>query len=137
MNAEFHLRLAGALQLALAALHLGFPRRFDWASELPRLSLLNRQIFVVHTLFIALVVLMFGALSCFAAPALLEPTPLSRLVLGGLATFWTARLAVQWLVYDTRLWRGHAANTRMHLALTALYVYLPGVYGWVLLGQMG
>ena len=135
MNAELHLRLAGALQLVLAALHLGFPRRFDWTSELPRLSLLNRQIFVVHTVFIGLVVLMFGALSCFAAPALLEPTPLSRLVLGGLAVFWTVRLAVQWLVYDARLWRGNAANTRIHLALTALYVYLPGVYGWVLLDQ--
>lgn len=135
MSAEFHLRLAGALQLALAALHLGFPRRFDWASELPRLSPLNRQIFVVHTIFIGLVVLMFGALSCFAAPALLEPTPLSRLVLGGLATFWAVRLAVQWLVYDAHLWRGSAANTRIHLALTALYVYLPGVYAGVLIGQ--
>ena len=38
-----------------------FPRQFRWREELARLSLLNRQIFLVHTFFIVLVVTMMGA----------------------------------------------------------------------------
>ena len=136
MSSEPWLRVAGALQLALAALHPFFPRRFGWAEELPRLSLLNRQIFVVHTFFIALTVAMFGALSLFGAPALLQATSLSRLVLGGMAAFWGVRLVVQLFVYDSRLWRGQAFNTRMHLAMSALYLYLSGVYASVLAQQI-
>lgn len=136
MSSEPWLRVAGALQLALAALHPFFPRRFGWGEELPRLSLLNRQIFVVHTFFIGLTVAMFGALSLFGAPALTQPTSLSRLVLGGMAAFWGIRLAVQWFVYDSRLWRGHAFNTRMHFAMSALYLYLSGVYAGVLAQQL-
>ena len=136
MSPEFHLRLAGALQLALAALHPYFPRRFDWEHELPRLSLLNRQMFAVHTFFIAVVLLMFGALSLFAPAALLQPTSLSRLVLGGLAAFWAARVLVQWFVYDSRLWRGNAFNTRVHVLFSALYLYLSAVYAGVLLQQV-
>ena len=136
MSAELCLRLAGALQLALAALHLSFPKRFDWEHELPRLSLLNRQVFVVHTLFIAVVLVMFGALSLLAPHALLEATTLSRLVLGGIAAFWALRLLVQWFVYDSRLWRGDAFNTRVHWLFTAMYVAFTAVYGGILLEQL-
>lgn len=136
MSAELLLRVAGALQVGLALLHVVFPKRFDWEHELPRLSLLNRQMFVVHTLFIGLFVLMSGALSLLAPQALLAPTPLSRLVLGGLATFWGLRLVVQWFVYDHSLWRGHAFNTGVHAAFTAMWVYLAGVYAALLVRQL-
>jgi len=135
MSLEFHLRLAGALQIALAVLHLFFPKRLHWKEELSRLSLLNRQIFIVHTIFICVVLLLFGALSCFAPQALLQPTPLSRLVLGGFASFWGLRLAFQWFVYDSRLWRGNSFNTLVHVLSTALWIYLASVYAGVLLLQ--
>jgi hypothetical protein len=136
MNAELQLRVAGALQIALAALHVTFPRRFAWKEELGRLSLLNRQVFVVHTAFICLVLLMFGTLSALAPGALLTPTPLSRLVLGGLCTFWALRLVVQWCVYDRSLWRGHAFNRNVHFAFTALWLYFVLVYGSLALQQI-
>lgn len=135
MSLEFHLRLAGALQISLAALHLSFPRRFHWKEELSRLSLLNRQIFIVHTIFICVLVVSFGALSLFAPETLLQPTPLSRLVLAGFAGLWGLRLAFQWFVYDSRLWRGNTLNTLVHVLLTALWAYLFAVYLGVLLLQ--
>jgi hypothetical protein len=128
MNPEWHLRIAGALQLALALAHLFFPRRFDWGRELARLSLLNRQMFHVHTLFVCVVLAMFGALSLLAPEALLEPTALSRLVLVGIASFWALRLYCQWFVYDPVLWRGHRFETIVHLACTLLWLYLTAVY---------
>lgn len=128
MNPEWHLRIAGALQLALALAHLFFPRRFDWQRELARLSLLNRQMFHVHTIFVCVVLAMFGALSLLAPEALLEPTALSRLVLVGIAAFWALRLYCQWFVYDPVLWRGHRFETIVHIACTLLWLYLTAVY---------
>jgi hypothetical protein len=131
LSAEWLLRAAGLLQIALALLHAFFPKRFDWAVELARLSLLNRQIFVVHTVFIGFALLLMGSLSAFAPQALLVPTLLSRLVLAGIASFWALRLLVQWLYYDSALWRGHRFNTLMHVLFTGLWAYLAGVYGWL------
>ena len=45
MSLALHLRVAGAGLIVLALAHVLFPRRFAWREELPRLSLLNRQIF--------------------------------------------------------------------------------------------
>jgi hypothetical protein len=133
MDPEWHLRIAGVLQIVLALLHLAFPRRFNWKEELARLSPLNRQIFLVHTFFICLVLVLIGALSLLAPDALLEPTRLSRLVLGGFATFWGLRLLCQFFVYDAALWRGHAFNSLVHVLFSLLWLYLTAVYLGVLL----
>jgi hypothetical protein len=135
MSFEFHLRVAGALQIGLAMLHLFFPTRFQWKEELARLSLLNRQMFLVHTFFVCVILLMIGALSLFAPQTVLEPTPLSRLVLGGFAAFWGLRLIFQWFIYDSRLWRGDLFKTFVHGLLTVIWTYLASVYAAVLLFQ--
>lgn len=130
MNPEPHLNIAGALQIMLALAHLAFPKRFQWKEELARLSLLNRQIFLVHTFFICVVLGMFGALSLFASTLLMEGTPLARLILLGMAIFWGLRLFCQWFVYDAALWRGQRFNTMVHGVSTVLWLYLTAVYVW-------
>src|SRR6266436_4385807 len=100
MNIALHIRIAGGLLLVLSALNLAMPRYFGWKSELKAVSLLTRQIFLVHCFFIALVVGLFGGLSLFGAALLLRPDPLSRAVLAGMLLFWLCRLAFQWFVYD-------------------------------------
>jgi hypothetical protein len=129
VNPELHLRAAGALQILLALLHLGFPRRFQWHTELARLSLLNRQMFAVHTFFVCVVLVLFGVPSLVDPRALLEPSRLSRWVLGGITSFWLLRLGCQWFVYDPALWRGKRFETVMHALFTVLWCYLVAVYG--------
>jgi hypothetical protein len=133
MNIELHLRIAGGLQLALAAAHAPFPRWFRWREELARLSPLNRQIFIVHDLFVVLVLVLIGALSLLAAPALLEPVRLGLLVCAGLTAFWLVRLYCQFFVYKPDLWRGHPGRTAIHISITALWVYFVATYGAALL----
>ena len=130
------LQIAGGIQIVLAIMHAFFPKKFQWKEELSRLSLLNRQIFMVHTSFICFMLIMMGALSLFAPRALLQPTTLSRLVLGGFASFWGLRLLFQWLVYDWRLWRGQSFNTFIHFLFTAMWVYLTSAYAVVFVSQM-
>lgn len=130
MKLELHMRIVGVLMLLLVVVNLYVPRHFGWRDELRRLTLFTRQVFVVHAAFIILVLAMMGVLSLCFASELVQPTPLARVVLAGLTVFWFARLLVQWLVYDHRLWVGHRFNTTMHLIFTMLWGYFVVVYGW-------
>lgn len=136
MNLVLHLQIAGILQWLLASLHLVFPRRFGWREDLAKLSLLNRQIFIVHCIFICLVLSLFGGLSLFCAPLLLAKHALAAAVLSGLFVFWAVRLFVQWFVYSPELWRGHRFNTIMHWLFTGLWLYYVAVYGAALWRQI-
>ena len=129
LDLHVHLRVAGALLLTLACMHVFFPRRFDWPADLAKLSLLNRQIFIVHCVFIVLILLLMAALSIFAAPLLLRRDPLAAVVSGGLAFFWFCRLVAQFFVYSPKLWRGNRFNTAMHMLFSVLWTYLVAVYG--------
>lgn len=105
---------------------------FGWKQELGSLSLLTRQMFIVHTFFIALVVALIGGLSLFCADSLLTPGPLSRAVLLGIFVFWLFRLAFQWFVYDPAIWRGRRFYTFMHCLFSAFWIYAVLAYGLAL-----
>jgi len=123
-----HLHAGGLAMASLVVVNLFVPSRFHWRDEMSRLSLVNRQIFQVHTLFLVLILGLFSALLLSCASALLEPTRLSRAVLIGLTIFWALRMGVQWFFYSPELWRGDRFNTVVHYMCSALWVYLTGVF---------
>lgn len=129
------LKFAGLLLIGLSLLHAFLGKRFNWDEELARLSLLNRQIFRVHCFFIALTVALMGVLALLYTEELVRPSPLGKVVAGGLALFWGTRLFFQWFVYDPALWKGHGFNTLMHVAFSALWIFLTGVFGWTFATQ--
>ena len=132
MTLHLHLQIAGALLLALGLAHVFFNRYFGWDHELESVSLFTRRVFQVHCFFIALVLVLLGAGSLFYADALLDPTPLSRLVLAGIVVFWLCRLFAQFFMYDHAIWKGDRFRTRMHWAFSTLWIYLLGIYGFAL-----
>jgi len=132
VNLRLHLQIAGVLLLLLSAAHGGFSRYFGWKQELGKLTLLTRQIFLVHSFFIALVVALMGGLSLFCADALLTPGPLSRAVLAGIFVFWLFRLVFQWFVYDAAIWRGRPFYTFMHCSFSVFWIYAVAAYGLAL-----
>jgi hypothetical protein len=133
MTMELNLQIAGALTIALGLAHPFFDRYLGWSVDTQKLTLLTRQVFRVHCFFIALVLVLTGALSMMDAPELLARAPLSRAILAGLALFWTCRMAAQWFVYDARIWRGSRLFTVMHWAFSALWTYFAGSYAVALL----
>lgn len=124
-----HLRVVGAIMAVLVVVNLFVPGRLRWREELARVSLVNRQIFQVHTVFIILILAMFAVLLLTSADALLEPTRLSRLVLGGLTIFWGLRLLTQFFYYSPEIWRGDRFNTAMHGTFSVAWVYVTAVLG--------
>jgi hypothetical protein len=133
MTLAIHLHVVGALLLLLGMSHAFFNRYFGWGEELQSVSLLTRRIFVVHTFFIGLGVMLAGAGSLFYADLLLRPDALSRAILAAMAAFWLCRLLAQFLAYDSAIWRGNRFRTSMHVAFAMLWCYVTTTYGLALL----
>lgn len=129
MTLHVHVQIVGAMLLLLSVANLFFSRYFGWKKELASLSLLTRQVFQVHCFFIALVLMLLGVCSLFYTDTLLEPGPLSRVLLAGVVAFWLCRLVIQFLVYDAAIWRGNRFYTFMHVFFSVLWTYVVITYG--------
>ncbi len=124
---QIHIEIIGWLLVLLALIHIIFPRYFKWKSELAGLSLINREMMQVHTFFIALTVFGMGLLCISSADELLS-TPLGKKLLLGMSVFWTIRMVMQFFVYSTKLWKGKAFETGVHILFSALWVYMVIVF---------
>jgi hypothetical protein len=128
MALAINLKIVGALLVVLGIAHGAFHKRFAWKTELARLSLFNRQMFLVHCFFIALMLVLMGGVTLFYTDALLQPTPLSRVVLASVVVFWLCRWFIQFFVYDSALWRGNKFNTWMHVLFSLFWTYVVLTY---------
>jgi hypothetical protein len=130
VNAVLHLEITGILLVVLAAIHVVFPKKFHWSRELPKLDLINRQIFVVHTFFIAATVALMGLLCVSSAEELVQ-TAFGRRIAGALAVFWFLRLLAQLFYYSPELWRGRRFESAVHVVFTIFWIYLVALFAWV------
>lgn len=124
---EFHLKLIGILLILLAAIHIIFPKYFNWKKELNSLSLINRQLMYVHSFFIAFVVLLVGIL-CLTSANELTSTVLGKKISLGLGLFWSVRLFIQFFGYSPKLWKGKSFETSVHIVFSILWIYLSAIF---------
>ncbi|WP_223607607.1 hypothetical protein [Chryseobacterium sp. OSA05B] len=127
---ELHLQITGMLLIALAFVHIIFPKYFNWEKELQSLSLMNREMMRVHTIFIALTVFLMGLL-CLTSPHELTETGLGKKITLGLAVFWTTRLLIQFFGYSSELWKGKAFETFIHIIFSLFWIYISGLF-WII-----
>jgi hypothetical protein len=127
---EIHLKIIGALLILLALVHVVFPRYFHWKEDLKSLSLINRQMMKTHTFFIALVVLLMGLL-CLTSSAQLLQTALGNTICLGFAVFWSIRLLLQFFGYSSKLWKGKALETTVHIVFSCFWFYVSFVFWWI------
>lgn len=113
--------------MVLAFIHAIFPKFFNWDKELAALSLINRQMMVVHTFFIALIVFLMGLLCLSSAHELME-TNLGKKIVLGLGIFWSTRLFMQFFGYSADLWKGKRFETTVHILFTLLWTYLSVIF---------
>lgn len=124
---QIHIKIIGVLLIALAFIHVKFPKYFNWEKELKLLSTINRQMMTVHTFFIALTVFLMGLLCLTSSNELIETT-LGKKILLGLGVFWTIRLLIQFFGYSSHLWKGKTFETSMHVVFSLLWLYLSTVF---------
>ncbi len=130
---ELHLNIVGAMMVALALIHVIFPRYFQWKQALASLCLLDRQLMYVHTFFVAFMVLLMGVL-CLSSGHDLVHTPLGHRVAAGMFLFWAVRLYFQFFVYSPLHWRGKTFETVVHIFFSFIWLYFSFVFGAVAFG---
>lgn len=124
---ELHLKIIGPLLILLALIHAFFPKYFNWKLEFGAVSIINRQMMYIHSFFIAFTVFLIGLL-CITSPDELVNTILGKRISLGLGIFWTVRLFVQFFGYSSKLWKGKAFETSVHILFSLLWAYLSVVF---------
>ena len=129
-----NLTVAGAVLVGLGSMHIALPAVLGWHRELAGASRLNREVSYVHCFFIGLACVLWGLLPLTAGSQLLQPSPVTRLVLIGAVAFWASRFVIQLAVFNR-----HARKSAAWLALctagTVLWLYLTAVWTWTLIAQ--
>lgn len=124
---QIHLLIVGVVLVALALIHVIFPKYFNWQTELKLLSLINRQMMLVHAFFVALTVFLMGLL-CLTSSNELIYTDLGRKISLGLGLFWITRFFIQFFVYSKDLWKGKLFETTVHAMFSILWAYFSFVF---------
>ena len=123
----FHIIIIGIILIALALVHIIFPKYFNWDKELKPLSLINRQMMVIHTFFIALTVFLMGLL-CLTSSNELIKTDLGKRISLGFGIFWAVRLFIQFFGYSKDLWKGKKLETSIHILFSIVWLYFSSVF---------
>ena len=117
--------LAGFVQVAIAFANFFLPAKLKYRENLSGVSPIIRQIFVVHSVYIVGVVLLFAAVTFGFPGELASGQGLGRFLAAAIALFWLFRAPVQLLYYDAALRRenrwGDVAFTTGALFLAATY----------------
>jgi hypothetical protein len=129
---ETLVRLAGVGQLLLVAASPAIPRVLGWREEIARgVRPLTRQVFWTWAAYIWLTHLSFGLLSTFGAPLLVSRTALAGLVSAFIATWWAARLVIQFTYFDRSAAPPGPLFRLAEPALVCLFAGLVAVYATV------
>jgi len=124
---EIQIKIIGICLIVLGLAHIIFPKKFNWKQELSSLSTINREMMVVHTFFIALLLVLVGLL-CVTSSTTLVNTPLGKRISLGLGIFWLARLGAQFFGYSTKTWKGKSFETLAHVLFSVFWTYLGVIF---------
>ncbi len=133
---ELNLRIIGFSLIFLSLLHGIFYRYFNWQEELKALSPINKDMFLVHCFFVALVLFLMGTVCLFFPGDLTGRCELGALVATGLLIFWGCRLFCQFFVYPAELWRGKKLETAVHIVFSITWTYYVASFGLLLWYQL-
>jgi hypothetical protein len=122
---------AGALQMAMIAANFALPKKLRCRENLVKVSPMIRAVFVVHWLYIVLVLGIFTSLCFWFAPELAGGSRLGRFLSAAMAIFWLLRVPIQLFVYDPEIRR---QNRLADVAFLLTLSYLGIVFGAAALG---
>jgi len=126
---ETLVRLAGICQLILVVASPAIPRVLGWREELQRsVRPLTRQLFWTYAGSIWVSHMAFGLLSTFGSHLLVARSPLAGLVAAFIATWWSARLVIQFTYFDRSAAPPGLLFKLAEPALVLLFVALVSVY---------
>jgi hypothetical protein len=129
LDLHLSLKVAAAIQAAVALVNLALVRLLNWKDELERQPLLLRQVFMVHLWFISFTVGAFAVLTWrFADEMASGANVVAAWVAGAIGLFWGVRTVLQVIYYSASHWRGRPGRTALHIAVLLTYGGMAVVY---------
>lgn len=111
-------RLAAITQVAIAIANLFLPRLLRYDENLRLVSPIIRQIFIVHSVYIVGVLLIFAGVSFGFPSELTSGRGLGQFLAGTMAIFWLCRAPLQLFYYDRVIRRSHRSGDAAFIAAT-------------------
>lgn len=127
IHLEQLISFAGVVHLLIAAANFFLPAMLGYRENLALVSPIIRQIFIVHSIYIVLVLIGFSSLCFFFPGELAGESPLGRSISGFLALFWLLRIGIQASYYDRAVKRRNRSGNAIFLLA---FLYLAGVFGF-------
>src|SRR5262245_31997045 len=126
---ETLVRVAGVCQLLLVLASPAIPRVLGWREELQRsVRPLTRQLFWTYALYIWVSHIAFSLISLLGAHMLVDGSRLAGCVAAFIATWWSARLVIQFTYFDRGAAPPGALFKLAEPALVLLFISLSTVY---------
>ena len=122
---------AGAVQLLILGANFVLPKKLSCRENLARVSPMIREVFIVHWVYIVLVLGIFTSLSFWFAPELAGASRLGRYLSAVIAVFWLLRVPIQLFFYDSELRR---LNRFGDVVFLIAFSYLGVVFSVAALG---
>ena len=123
--------VAGAVQLIILGANFVMPGKLRCRENLARVSPMIRSVFVVHWLYILVILALFSSLCFRFAPDLAGASHIGRFLSACIALFWLPRIPIQLFVYDSELRRQHRLGD---VAMLFAISFIVAVFSWAALG---
>jgi hypothetical protein len=124
---------AGTVQLVIIAANVVLPKKLSCRDNLSRVSPMIRAVFVVHWVYILLILGIFTSLSFWFAPELAGASRLGRYLSAVIAVFWLLRVPIQLFFYDREI---RKQNRFGDIIFLLAFSYLGVVFSIAALGVM-
>jgi hypothetical protein len=116
---------AAGVQVIIAVANVMVARTLDYRANVARLSAIVGEIFIVHAVYIVIIIVWFSLLCALFATRLASGDPLARFLCGSLAAFWGLRASIQLTIYDKEVRTQHRGED---IAFLAACIFLAGVF---------
>lgn len=131
------LQFAGVSMVCLALAHLSFSRMLNWREDLRKLTAINRQVFIVHTVFLAIGILMLGVDCIFFSQTLTDRSQLAMVATASFAMCWFSRLVCQLFIFTGPISENSKLEAVLRICGTSLWTFYTALFTSAFLYQIG
>ncbi|MFN0076758.1 MAG: hypothetical protein ACKVY0_09805 [Prosthecobacter sp.] len=128
MNLETLLILAGVGHFGILIASFMVPKALNWKANLAPLPPFLRTLFWVYGAFIVLTIAGFGTLTLLHAQAMAAGEPVAGSLAAFIAVFWSARLFVQFFIFEADAFLTSTARKIGYHTLTLAFTAQVVVY---------
>lgn len=131
------LQVTGLSMIMLALGHAYLPKLLNWKDDLDKLTSINKEVFVVHSLFIVVGILLLGGVCLFFSEALVQKSQLALIASACFAMCWLSRLICQFITFSGDITTSRKVDRVMRIAGTLVWIFYTAVFTILFLYQSG